>query len=109
MVVEYGMSEKLGPQRFAHSDGEPFLGRQHARSDEHSDELAARIDEEIARMLDEAHSRARRILEEHRAVLDRLAAALLERETLADEDLEELLADVGTSGSEGGSGQVGTH
>jgi len=97
MVVEYGMSEKLGPQRFAHSDGEPFLGRQHARSDEHSDELAARIDEEIARMLDEAHSRARRILEEHRAVLDRLAAALLERETLADEDLEELLADVGTS------------
>ncbi len=109
MVVEYGMSEKLGPQRFAHSDGEPFLGRQHARSDEHSDELAARIDEEIARMLDEAHSRARRILEEHRAVLDRLAAALLERETLADEDLEELLADVGTSGSEGGSGQVGTN
>mgnify|MGYP001498894715 CR=1 FL=1 len=109
MVVEYGMSEKLGPQRFARADGEPFLGKEHTRSDEHSDELAARIDEEIARMLDGAHSRARRILEEHRAVLDRLAAALLERETLAEEDLEELLADVGTSAEEDRSGQVETH
>ena len=101
MVVEFGMSEKLGPQRFARADGEPFLGREHTRSDEHSDELAARIDEEIARMLDEAHSRARRILEEHRAVLDRLAAALLERETLAEEDLQELLADVDAPASIG--------
>jgi cell division protease FtsH len=109
MVVEYGMSEKLGPQRFARADGEPFLGREHTRSDEHSDELAARIDEEIARLLDEAHARARRILEEHRAVLDRLAAALLERETLAEDDLEELLADVGTSGSEDGSAGFPTH
>jgi len=92
MVVEFGMSEKLGPQRFARADGEPFLGRQHTRSDDHSDELAARIDEEVSRMLDEAHSRARRILEEHRAVLDSLAAALLDRETLADEDLAGLLA-----------------
>ena len=92
MVVEFGMSEKLGPQRFASADGEPFLGRQHTRSDEHSDELAARIDEEVSRILDEAHSRARRILEQHRAVLDSLAAALLDRETLADEDLAGLLA-----------------
>jgi cell division protease FtsH len=109
MVVEYGMSEKLGPQRFARADGEPFLGREHTRSDDHSDELAARIDEEIARMLDGAHSRARRILEEHRAVLDRLAAALLERETLAEEDLDELLADVVTSEGHGRSAQVDTH
>jgi cell division protease FtsH len=109
MVVEYGMSEKLGPQRFARADGEPFLGREHTRSDEHSDELAARIDEEIARMLDEAHSRARRILEEHRGVLDRLAAALLERETLAEEDLEGLLADVGTSGADDRPDQFDAH
>jgi cell division protease FtsH len=100
MVVEYGMSEKLGPQRFARADGEPFLGREHTRSTEHSDELAARIDEEIARLLDEAHARARRLLEEYRAVLDRLADALLERETLAEEDLVELLAGVGSSAPE---------
>src|SRR5690606_31583813 len=48
MVTEYGMSEKLGPQRFASRDGEPFLGREHGRSAEHSEEVAARIDEEIA-------------------------------------------------------------
>jgi cell division protease FtsH len=95
MVTEYGMSEKLGPQRFASRDGEPFLGRDHGRSADHSDEVAARVDEEIARLLDEAHGRARRILEEHRDLLDRLARALLEQETLADEELDAMLAGVG--------------
>jgi cell division protease FtsH len=96
MVTEFGMSEKLGPQRFVGRDGEPFLGRESGRSTEHSDELAARIDEEIARMLDEAHDRARRVLEEHRSVLDHLAAKLLEREMLTDDELAEALAGVGT-------------
>ncbi|MHB1138945.1 MAG: ATP-dependent zinc metalloprotease FtsH [Microthrixaceae bacterium] len=96
MVTEYGMSEKLGPQRFASRDGEPFLGREHGRSADHSDEVAARVDEEISRLLDEAHGRARRILEEHRDVLDRLARALLDRETLADDELGAMLAGVGS-------------
>ncbi|HLU41948.1 MAG TPA: ATP-dependent zinc metalloprotease FtsH [Microthrixaceae bacterium] len=96
MVTEYGMSEKLGPQRFASRDGEPFLGREHGRSAEHSEEVAARIDEEIARLLDEAHQRARRVLEEHRDVLDHLAAELLERETLTDAELAAALAGAGT-------------
>jgi cell division protease FtsH len=96
MVTEFGMSEKLGLQRFVGRDGEPFLGRDAARSAEHSDELAARIDEEIARILDEAHERARRVLEEHRDVLDNLAAKLLERETLSDEELATALAGAGT-------------
>jgi cell division protease FtsH len=96
MVTEFGMSEKLGLQRFVGRDGEPFLGRDAARSAEHSDELAARIDEEIARILDEAHERARRVLEEHRDVLDNLAAKLLERETLSDEELAMALAGAGT-------------
>ena len=96
MVTEFGMSEKLGPQRFVSRDGEPFLGREHGRSAEHSDEVAARIDEEVARLLDEAHERARRVLEEHRAVLDHLAAELLERETLTDAELAAALAGTGT-------------
>ena len=96
MVTEFGMSEKLGPQRFASRDGEPFLGREHGRSAEHSEEVAARIDEEIARLLDEAHQRARRVLEEHRDVLDHLAAELLERETLTDAELAAALAGAGT-------------
>ena len=92
MVTEFGMSEKLGPQRFAERDGEPFLGRDHSAASARSDELAARIDEEVARLLDEAHDRARRILEQHRSSLDVLTSALLERETLAEDELADLLA-----------------
>ena len=92
MVTEFGMSDKLGPRRFTRHDTEPFLGRDHLRGGGHSDELAAHIDEEISRLLDEAHDRARRIIEEHRWVLDDLAAALLERETLTDGELADLLA-----------------
>jgi cell division protease FtsH len=101
MVTEFGMSEKLGPQRFAAKDGEPFLGREHRASAEHSEEMAQRIDDEVGRLLDEAHERARRILEEHRDHLDRLAAALLEHETLADDELAELLAGVGAAERDG--------
>jgi len=96
MVTEFGMSDKLGPQRFMGRDGEPFLGRDQARPSDHGVEVAARIDEEVSRLLDEAHERARRILEEHRDVLDRLADALLERETIAERELDEFLAPVGT-------------
>ena len=92
MVTEFGMSDKLGPRRFTRHDTEPFLGRDQLRGGGHSDELAAHIDEEISRLLDEAHDRARRIIEEHRWVLDDLAAALLERETLTNGDLADLLA-----------------
>ena len=96
MVTEFGMSDKLGPQRFMGRDGEPFLGRDQARPSDHGVEVAARIDEEVSRLLDEAHERARRILEDHRDVLDRLADALLERETIAERELDEFLAPVGT-------------
>ncbi len=95
MVTEFGMSPQLGPQRFAGRDGEPFLGREHTRSADHSEDLARRIDDEVAVLLDEAHRRARRILDSHRGVLDRLAAALLEHETLVDDQLADLLDGVG--------------
>lgn len=95
MVTEYGMSDKLGPRRFVARDGEPFLGLDHGRGTDHGTELAARVDEEVSRLLDEAHDRARRILERHRGGLDRLAAALLERETLADAELADLLSALG--------------
>jgi hypothetical protein len=87
MVTEFGMSDKLGPQRFTTRDGEPFLGREHASRADVSDDLAARIDDEVSRLLDEAHVRARDIVQTHRATLDALADALIERETLLDEDL----------------------
>jgi cell division protease FtsH len=92
MVTEYGMSDKLGPRRLAAGDGEPFLGRDAARDGSHSEELTARVDEEVARLIDEAHERARGVVERHRDTLDRLAGALLERETLTDHELDRLLA-----------------
>ncbi len=95
MVTEYGMSNKLGPRRFASRDGEPFLGLDHGRAADHGTDVAVRVDEEVSRLLDEAHDRARRILESHRGGLDRLAAALLERETLADAELAEHLSALG--------------
>jgi cell division protease FtsH len=95
MVTEYGMSDKLGPRRFVARDGEPFLGLDHGRSADHGDEVAARVDEEVSRLLEEAHDRARRILEAHRPGLDLLAETLLEQETVADDELVALLAAVG--------------
>ncbi len=95
MVTEYGMSEKLGPRRFVTQEGEPFLGLEHARVPDHGDEVAAHVDEEVSRLLEEAHDRARRILESHRPGLDRLAAALLEEETVAEDRLATLLAHIG--------------
>jgi cell division protease FtsH len=91
MVTELGMSQKLGPQRFSDADSEPFLGREQSRRGDHSDELAARIDEEVSRLIEDAHDRARRLVEEHRATLEALSEALLEHETLDDEMLNGLL------------------
>jgi cell division protease FtsH len=91
MVTELGMSEKLGPQRFSDADSEPFLGREQSRRGDHSDELAARIDEEVSRLIADAYDRARRLVEEHRATLEALSEALLEHETLDDEMLDRLL------------------
>jgi hypothetical protein len=88
MVTQYGMSDALGPQQLGNRTGEPFLGKEVGHEVNYSDEMAAAIDTEIRRMLDEAHAEAREILTLHRPTLDRLAEALVARETLADADLE---------------------
>jgi cell division protease FtsH len=90
MVTEYGMSA-LGPRQLGRNDSEPFLGRDMGHEPDYSDEVAADIDSEVARLLDEAHGRAGEILALHRATLDRLADALVEHETLADPDLQAIL------------------
>jgi len=95
MVTEFGMSDKLGPQRFTMKEGEPFLGREHTRQSDHSDDLASRIDDEITQLLDDAHERARGIIEAHRSTIDALADALLERETIADDELGEFFSGLG--------------
>ncbi|MDO8408011.1 MAG: ATP-dependent zinc metalloprotease FtsH [bacterium] len=82
MVTRYGMSETLGPVAF----GERALGNQ-----PYSEEVAAKIDSEVSRILDEAKHRARAVLEEHRAALDAIARELIEKETVEREAFEKIL------------------
>jgi cell division protease FtsH len=94
MVTEFGMSEELGTVRLGTARAEPFLGRDVGHGAGYSQEVAAQVDAEVRRLLDDAHETARRILVANRAVLDALAAALLERETLDATEVEVIVRDV---------------
>lgn len=91
MVTEYGMSDALGPRQLGQSGGEVFLGREFGHQANYSEEVAAAIDREIRRLVDEAHARARAVLTHHRASLDRMAQDLVEKETLAALELADIL------------------
>jgi cell division protease FtsH len=90
MVTTYGMSDRLGPQQLGTKSGEVFLGRDYGHEATYSDDLAGLIDDEVRQLVDHAHDRARFILSTHRDTLDRLAATLIEKETLDDSDLAEV-------------------
>jgi len=94
MVTTWGMSDRLGPQLLAPPTREVFVGRDHGTDSSYSDDVASVIDLEVRRLVDEAHDRARAILALHRPTLDRLAAALVEKETLDDRDLEEIFGPI---------------
>ncbi len=94
MVTEWGMSERLGPLTFGARQDEVFLGRDIARQRNYSEEVAALIDEEVRRFVTEAHERALQILRDRREALDKIAEALLDKETLEGEELETLLTQV---------------
>jgi cell division protease FtsH len=91
MVMRFGMSEKLGPRVFGHDHGQPFLGREFSSEPDYSDEIAREIDDEIRRIVEEAHQLARSVLDEHRAKLDVTSEILLRRETIEREQFIELL------------------
>ena len=92
MVMRFGMSEKLGPRVFGHDHGQPFLGREFSSEPDYSDEIAREIDDEIRRIVEEAHQAARDILGVHREKLDTVSEVLLKRETIEREQFVELLA-----------------
>jgi len=91
MVTEFGMSEKLGPLTLGKRHGPVFLGRDLVESRNYSEEIAYEIDKEIRRIIDECYERGRTVLTEHREQLERVARALLERESLEAEELERVL------------------
>lgn len=90
MITRFGMS-KLGPRTFGVQEEMIFLGREIHESKDYSDKTAQAIDGEITRMLETARETADRIIREQRALLDRLANELLEKETLEKEDFEQIV------------------
>jgi cell division protease FtsH len=85
------MSERLGPRVFGHDHGQPFLGREFSSEPDYSDEIAREIDDEIRRIVESAHQRAKDILEEHRENLATISEILLKRETIEKEEFVALL------------------
>jgi cell division protease FtsH len=94
MVMEYGMSDKLGPMQYGKANGEVFLGRDYSRQQDYSDEVAAFIDEEVSKMINAAHEEARVILSHHQDAMERMVAELLEHETVDRERVAEIFSDV---------------
>ncbi len=91
MVMRYGMSERLGPRVFGHNRGQPFLGREFNAEPDYSDEIAREIDDEIRRVVEEAHQSAKDILTDRRERLEEISKILLERETLDAKEFEALI------------------
>jgi len=92
MVMRFGMSEKLGPRVLGRNHDLPFLGREMAAEPDYSEEMAREIDEEIRRVIEQAHERAKQVLREHFDQLHQLSAILIERETIDKDQFERLLA-----------------
>ncbi len=91
MVTRYGMSEKLGPMTFGEKQELVFLGKEIGEQREYSEKVAQEIDEEVRRIIKEAYERAKEILIKNRDKLDRLAQALMEKETLEGDELKAYL------------------
>jgi len=88
MVTQFGMSERVGAMAIGDREQEVFLGREFGHRREVSERTAEMVDNEVKRLLDEAYAKANAILKEHRDLLERIAAALLERETVDRDDLD---------------------
>jgi cell division protease FtsH len=92
MIMRFGMSEKLGPRTLGRNHDMPFLGRELSAEPDYSDEIAREIDDEIRRIVEEAHERARKVLSDHIEELHQISQILIERETIDKDQFERLLA-----------------
>ena len=91
MIMEYGMSDTIGPIAYGEENHQVFLGRDLNRERNYSEEIAGEIDREVRRYIEEAYEACRTIIVENRDKLDLIAKELLERETLSAAELEELM------------------
>jgi cell division protease FtsH len=91
MIMRYGMSEELGPRTLGHDQSMPFLGREFQQQADYSEEIAKQIDDEIRRIIEEAHQRAKDLLVEKREILDRVSKILITRETIEAHEFQALV------------------
>jgi cell division protease FtsH len=108
MVAEFGMSDQLGLVTYERPRQPVFLPESFSPGKNYSEAKAAQIDEEVARVIEEAHQRVRKILAEHRGVLNDLAHLLSQKESVQGEELRKMLsaANPGTTGSSPGKGKI---
>lgn len=91
MICEYGMSDNIGPVTFGHRQDQVFLGRDIARDKDYSEEVAAEIDKEVRSFMEDAYAATEKLLNEHLDTLHVIAQALIEHETLEEDEIKELV------------------
>ena len=94
MVTQYGMTETIGAVKLGTNSSEPFLGRDLSHQRDYSENLAAVVDNEIRKLIDNAHHEAFQILEANREILDNLVLVLLEKETILKDEIQEIFKKV---------------
>jgi cell division protease FtsH len=94
MVTEFGMSADIGAVKLGAASGEMFLGRNMGHERDYSDRMAEKVDNEVRALIEAAHDEAWTVLNDNRAILDRLALELLEHETLDHDALAVIFADI---------------
>ena len=91
MICEYGMSENIGPVTFGHRQDQVFLGRDIARDKDYSEEVAAEIDKEVRSFMEDAYTATEKLLSDNIDKLHVIAKALMEKETLEEEEINQLV------------------
>jgi cell division protease FtsH len=94
MVTEFGMSASIGSVKLGSGSGEMFLGRDMGSQRDYSERLSEQVDKEVRALIEKAHDEAWEVLNNNRDILDKLATALLEKETLDHNELAEIFKDV---------------
>ncbi len=94
MVTEYGMTTQVGPVKIGTGGGEMFVARDMNRGREVSDKVSETIDEQVRELIEQAHNEAYQVISDNRDILDRLALALLEHETLDHNQIAEIFTDI---------------
>ncbi len=91
LVTRYGMSEKLGPRTFGEQEELIFLGKEIVTGKDYSEKIAAKIDEEVMKFINDAQKTAQDIVAQKRTLLDKIASRLIEKETIEKEEFEKII------------------